>query len=159
VQVRQAARGVERHADSVPPEEGHTLGVAPLQALVDVTAPEELVDEEALRAAAREAHEDDEVRVPELAQHAHLLLEAAVGGHVEDLDGHVGAVGLRAAVHRAAGPVAEAAALVEVVGGPLQLLVGVLEAVLVQRHVKGDHHCGQKLTLSPEKDCRICNEP
>lgn len=53
----------------------HILGGAFLQAMEDVAPPEEFVDQESLRAVLGESHEDHQVGMAKLAEHAHLFLQ------------------------------------------------------------------------------------
>ena len=53
----------------------HILGGAFLQAMEDVAPPEEFVDQESLRAVLGESHEDHQIGMAKLAEHAHLFLQ------------------------------------------------------------------------------------
>mmetsp|Transcript_49819 Transcript_49819/g.156837 ORF Transcript_49819/g.156837 Transcript_49819/m.156837 type:complete len:262 (+) Transcript_49819:1573-2358(+) len=126
VEVRQAAGCVEGGTDARAPEEGHVVDAAPLQALEDVASAQQLVHEEALGLVPGKAHEDHEVRVPELAQDSNLLLEAALLRDIQHLDGDVCTIALNASEDAAKGAMPQPQGGVEVPGGLLQLRVGVL---------------------------------
>mmetsp|Transcript_25504 Transcript_25504/g.76678 ORF Transcript_25504/g.76678 Transcript_25504/m.76678 type:complete len:268 (+) Transcript_25504:241-1044(+) len=110
VHVRQARRRVQQDAEAVVPQEPispHASGlVTAVQTLEHVSAGEELVHQVSAAVLLAPPQQGHQIRVPELAQHHHFLLEAALvrhrrGAQLDRLDGDLGAILHLAPVHSA----------------------------------------------------------